>query len=116
MTFNLATLPDVPYINPNREPRVAGVYFIISQEDECLYIGQSSFIGHRVRNSPIRYLIPGIKECKVRWIAIRDEQSRYALERLMIAKHKPQFNRKIRRVVSDSIEQDTEAILSAIGS
>jgi excinuclease UvrABC nuclease subunit len=112
MTFNLATLPDVPYINPNREPRVAGVYFIISPEGDCLYIGQSSWIGHRVRNGPIRYLIPNITECRVRWIEVSNEDRRFALERLLLATHQPSFNKKYRRNLTGKEDAQIAALLA----
>lgn len=68
----------------------SGVYFLLSKEDEVIYVGKSKYVAKRLVEHAVG--MPRIEFSKAAWIPT-DVSEITSIERVMIEKYQPVFNR-----------------------
>lgn len=100
LSVEICTLPSVLMTEIASLPQCSGIYFIVNEAQEVLYIGQSVNIWARWRSHHIHRAVcdPEDSEESARfrahWLTLADETERLALEVELIRRFRPALNSK----------------------
>lgn len=78
-------------------PHIAGIYFIISESQEILYIGYSTDIWERWGHHHKRKLFSTLPSLTIAWLEIKDSNNLKKLEVELISHFKPIHNKCIEK-------------------
>jgi hypothetical protein len=92
--INPIELPFESIPNRNLLPKASGIYFVINDLEEILYIGKSTNIQSRWQGHNISADLDNPKKCKVSYLEIKDTDlyQIYELEKYFIEKFQPKLN------------------------
>ncbi len=90
---NLFRLPTVLIPHRNQLPSVGGVYFVISKNDDLIYIGQTVNLKTRWYRHECGISLESPQETSIAWLVVEDSVKRVRLEQLLIQRFKPSLNR-----------------------
>lgn len=92
--IDLALLPSVLFESKHELPACAAVYFVLSAEQEVLYIGRTISLQRRWAGHHRLEAYRSRPEVKIAWLLVTDEAFLSALEAACIAYFEPKDNQR----------------------
>lgn len=89
-----SALPSVALTDRHGLPREPGIYFVLSGDEELLYIGRSNSIHTRWRGHHKMRRLAEYRAVRVAWLTVSDESLLAEIETALIHHFRPPLNRK----------------------
>lgn len=111
-TINPLALPSLPLKMRSQLPKVPAVYFVIAEDNQIIYIGQSVNLAQRWIHHHRRAEFADTAKAQIAWLEVSDTNSRVSLESSLIAHFQPSLNWK-RQPLCRGIYQDGNPLKAA---
>ena len=90
--INIAVLPSLPFAQRGQLPNIAGLYFVLGQEQAILYIGRAKSLCFRWQTHHRMTQFSALPDVRIAWFAVEDESTLDDLETKAILYFEPAYN------------------------